>query len=136
MFRGSTWVWGLLVGAFCVGSLHSQKAVEDFTFNPLSVQRDPFSPPEVKKGDLSVNELTRFDLFEMKVVAIMTGLGASKAMLVLPNGNTHIVQKGDKIGKNSGYIVDIKANELVVLESFKDFRGRVKKSYESMTLAK
>jgi Tfp pilus assembly protein PilP len=90
----------------------------------------------VKKGDLSGNELTRFDLFEMKVVAIMTGLGASKAMLVLPNGNTHIVQKGDKIGKNSGYIVDIKANELVVLESFKDFRGRVKKSYESMSLAK
>jgi Tfp pilus assembly protein PilP len=117
------------------GSLHAQARIEDFTFNPLEVKRDPFSPPEVKASE-QVDELRRYDLFEMKLVAIMTGLGAPKAMLVLPSGKTHIVQEGDRVGRNKGYVMKITAKELTVVESFKDFRGREKKSYEKLTLDK
>jgi Tfp pilus assembly protein PilP len=114
---------------------HAQARIEDFTFNPLEVKRDPFSPPEVKASE-EVDELRKYDLFEMKLVAIMTGLGAAKAMLVLPSGKTHIVQEGDRLGRNSGYVMKISAKELTVVESFKDFRGREKKSYEKLTLDK
>jgi Tfp pilus assembly protein PilP len=114
---------------------HAQARIEDFTFNPLEVKRDPFSPPEVTVSE-QVDELRKFDLFEMKLVAIMTGLGAAKAMLVLPSGKTHIVQEGDRLGRNSGYVMKISAKELTVVESFKDFRGREKKSYEKLTLDK
>jgi|GEM_PF-1031309 len=125
-----------LLCALGATGLYAQNSLEDFTFNPLDVTRDPFSPPEIKKQADRGNELVRYDLFEMKLVAIMTGLGASKAMVVLPSGNTHIVQKGDRLGKNTGYIVNIKTDEVVIVESFKDFRGRVKKNYESLTLEK
>lgn len=114
---------------------HAQARIEDFTFNPLEVKRDPFAPPEIKVSE-EVDELRRFDLFEMKLVAIMTGLGAAKAMIVLPSGKTHIVQEGDRLGRNSGYVMKISVKELTVVESFKDFRGREKKSYEKLTLDK
>lgn len=117
-------------------NLFAQQALENFTFNPLEVKRDPFSPPDRKMSLVDGNELIRYDLFELKLVAVMTGLGASKAMIVLPNGATHIVQQGDRLGRNSGYITDIKMDRLVVLESFKDFRGRVKKNYEVVQLNK
>jgi len=125
-------VWGALALSTLV---RAQTRVEDFTFNPLEVKRDPFSPPEVKAVD-EVDELRNYDLFEMKLVAIMTGLGAAKAMLVLPNGKTHIVQENDRLGRNSGHVIKITAKELTVVESFKDFRGREKKSYEKLTLEK
>jgi len=113
----------------------AQARIEDFTFNPLEVKRDPFSPPEIKASE-QVDELRKYDLFEMKLVAIMTGLGAAKAMIVLPSGKTHIVQEGDRLGRNKGYVMKITAKELTVTESFKDFRGREKKSYEKLTLEK
>ena len=128
---GGTLVFALLSPTL----LHAQARIEDFTFNPLEVKRDPFSPPEIKDSE-QVDELRRYDLFEMKLVAIMTGLGAAKAMLVLPSGKTHIVQEGDRLGRNKGYVMKITAKELTVVESFKDFRGREKKSYEKLTLEK
>ncbi|MEO5667276.1 MAG: pilus assembly protein PilP [Bdellovibrionota bacterium] len=132
--RSAFWIWTLC--ALALPSLaYSQSKVEDFTFNPLEVKRDPFAPPEVKVSD-EVDELRKYDFFEMKLVAIMTGLGAAKAMIVLPSGKTHIVQEGDRIGRNSGSVISITAKQLTVVESFKDFRGREKKSYEKLTLDK
>lgn len=113
--------------------LRANTALQEFTFNPLSVERDPFGPPEIQ-AEVEEDALLRFDLLEIKLVAIMTGLGAPKAMVVLPNGESHILQEGDRIGKNKGYISKIKKNEVAVIESFKDFRGRIKKNYEKLTI--
>ncbi len=124
----------LLALVFCLPTLlRAQGKLEDFTFNPLSVKRDPFTPPAIEtKGN--ENELIKFDLLEMKLVAIMTGLGTPKAMLVLPSGSSHIIQEGDQLGKNRGYVSKILSKEITVVESFKDFRGRTKKNYEKLTI--
>lgn len=123
-------ILGLL---FTVPSLEAQRKVEEFTFNPLSVRRDPFSPPALEtKGE--ENDLVKYDLLEVKLVAIMTGLGNAKAMVVLPNGVSHIIQEGDRIGKNKGFVTKISKTEVAVVESFKDFRGRTKKNYEKLTI--
>ncbi|MBS1982785.1 MAG: pilus assembly protein PilP [Bdellovibrionales bacterium] len=112
----------------------TEKSGDTWTFNPLHVKRDPFEgPPEQKKA--STNELRRFDLNEINLVAILTGLGAPQAMLVLPNGKTHIVQIGDDIGRHNGRVYKITATEVVVVESFLDFRGRTKKSYTNLVIA-
>jgi len=122
--------WGLVL--ISVGA-QAQAKLEDFTFNPLSVKRDPFTPPSIEtKGN--ENELVKFDLLEMKLVAIMTGLGTPKAMLVLPSGASHIIQEGDRLGKNRGYVSKIEPKAITVVESFKDFRGRTKKNYEKLTI--
>ena len=111
----------------------AQAKLEDFTFNPISVKRDPLTPPAVETKGVE-NELLGFDLLEMKLVAIMTGLGTPKAMIVLPSGSSHIIQEGDRIGKNRGYVTKIRAKAVTVVESFKDFRGRTKKNYEKLTI--
>lgn len=125
---------GVLLGTvFAVLPTGASANLEQFTFNPLSVERDPFGPPKIEV-DVEEDALLRYDLLEVKLVAIMTGLGAPKAMVVLPNGESHILQEGDRIGKNKGYITKIKKNEVAVVESFKDFRGRTKKNYEKLTI--
>jgi Tfp pilus assembly protein PilP len=120
---------------FVSTSSWAQGRLQDFTFNPLQVKRDPFSPPEIKTSEL-VSDLRQFDLFEMKLVAVMTGLGAPKAMLVLPNGATHIIQEGDALGRNQGVVSQIKSDAVLVRESFKDFRGRTRANVETLSLEK
>lgn len=107
---------------------------ENWTFNPIAVKRDPFIAPEAK-AERELNELQQFDLNEMNLVAILTGMGSPQAMVVLPNGKTHIVQKGDSIGRHNGRIHRIKSDEVVVTESFRDFKGRTKKSFTSLVIA-
>jgi len=115
---------------FCFGQ-DNEKA--RFYFNPLKVRRDPFLPPAAfeRKG---VNELTSFELNEMSLVAVLSGMGAAKAMILLPNGKTHIVQRGDAIGRNRGRVSAISGSEVVVKESFKDYKGSVKTSTAKLVL--
>jgi Tfp pilus assembly protein PilP len=108
---------------------------EEFSFNPLKVKRDPFTPPPVQPTE-DVSDLLNFDLFELKLVAVMTGLGAPKAMVVLPDGKTHIVQQNDRIGRNRGFVVQVKENELVVQETFRDHRNREKKEFRTLKIEK
>jgi Tfp pilus assembly protein PilP len=108
---------------------------EEFSFNPLKVKRDPFTPPPVAPSE-NVSDLLNFDLFELKLVAVMMGLGAPKAMVVLPDGKTHIVQQNDRIGRNRGFVVQVKDDELVVQEVFRDHRNREKKEFRSLKIEK
>lgn len=113
-----------------------KKAADSWTFNPLNVKRDPFFPPSSeRKGGGPQNELRQVDLNEIHLVAIMTGLGAPQAMVVLPNGKTHIIQERDFIGRHNGRVHRISQNEVVVQEAFKDFKGRDKRSFTSLVMA-
>src|SRR5262245_53428079 len=93
-----------------------------YTFNPLSVKRDPFQAPDFKSA-VTQSELQRYDLNEMNLVAILTGMGRPQAMIVLPSGKTHIVQVGDQMGRHNGRISKISDNEIVVRETFKDYQN-------------
>ena len=108
---------------------------EGWLFNPLAVKRDPFVPPPGLNKKEKGNELREFDLNEINLVAILTGLGPPQAMVVLPNGKTHIVQVRDPIGRHNGRVFKITANEVVIEESFKDFKGRDKRSLTNLVLA-
>ena len=100
-------------------------ASANYSFNPLQVHRDPFAPPEQDKYKM-INDLLLFDTNEIKLVGIVTGFGSPQAMFVLPNGKTHIVRTGDAIGRRKGVIKHITTSEVIVRESFVDFRGRKK----------
>ena len=106
---------------------------EVYSFDPLKHSRDPFIPPEGLIEEIS-DKLLFYDLNQINLVAILTGSGPSKAMFSLPNGETHIVQKGDAIGKYGGVIEEISTSEVVVVESF-NLGGKIKKNRTNLILA-
>jgi type IV pilus assembly protein PilP len=114
------------------GKVLAQSA--EYSFDPLSVKRDPFLPP----NDLSVAvlpDIQRYELGEMRLMAIMSGMGTPKALVMLPSGKSHIVQKGDTIGKYRGKVDKISSTELSVREQFVDHKGRKKTSLTSLVIA-
>lgn len=110
-----------------------QKA-RSFYFNPLKVKRDPFLPPNSLKTS-GTSDLVNFDTNEMSLVAILSGMGAPKAMILLPGGKTHIVQKGDQIGRNRGRVKQITSSEVIVQETFKDYKNTTRSSVTKIKLA-
>lgn len=137
MSRAALWLWlALSVPVFAQQPGVPAKAGEEgWLFNPLGVKRDPFVPPGGNAKKEPANELRQYDLNEINLVAIMTGLGAPQAMVMLPNGKTHIIQERDPIGRHNGRIYKIRASEVVIEEAFKDFKGRDKKSFTNLVLA-
>ena len=105
-----------------------------FSFNPLSVRRDPFSPPEVDAGK-NLKELQKFDINQMNLVAILTGLGKPQAMIVLPNGKTEIISTGEPIGRRNGVVSDISPTTVKIKESFRDYQNRVKTDITTLEIA-
>lgn len=106
-----------------IATVTSEAKPSQFNFNPLSVKRDPFTPPELA-ADSSKSPLEYYDLAQLDLLAVMSGAGASQAMLALPNGETHIVQVGDKIGRNKGRVFKITTSEMIVKETYLDPRGK------------
>jgi Tfp pilus assembly protein PilP len=96
-----------------------------FSFNPLSIKRDPFFPPVVQDNE-SLSELQRFDVNQMNLVAILTGMGKPQAMIVLPNGRTETVSVGEPIGRRKGVVAEITPTKVKIKEAFRDYQNRVK----------
>jgi type IV pilus assembly protein PilP len=52
-------------------------------------------------------------------------MGASKAMVVAPDGKSYVLAKGVKIGKNNGVVIEINSDAVRVEEKYYDFSGNV-----------
>jgi len=80
---------------------------------------DPFAPIELKKEPVPSSELEKYDLSQFELQGIVIMEKERRAMVKAPNGESYIVRKGTKIGKNQGEIILISTCEIVVLENFK-----------------
>jgi type IV pilus assembly protein PilP len=60
--------------------------------------------------------LGRFELEQLKLVAVVTGLADPVAMLEAPNGVGYSVRRGACLGKNGGVVATIRTGEVVVSE--------------------
>lgn len=108
--------------------------ITGYSFNPLAIKRDPFMPPQTE-GDKKVSDIQLFDVNEMNLVAVLTGMGKPQAMIVLPNGKTEIVSEGALIGRRNGTVSRITPNEVQVKESFRDYQNRLKTDITSLVIA-
>ena len=124
----------LLIAIALAGSGKLLAQAVEYSFDPLSVKRDPFLPP-ADMGNEQVSDIQRFELAEMRLMAIMSGLGSPRALVMLPSGKSHIVQKGDAIGRYRGKVDEISSTELRVREQFIDHKGRKKTSITSLLIA-
>lgn len=106
---------------------------DTYVFDQNHIKRDPFKPLE-ETGD-NRKLLTIYDVTKFQLVAILTGMGAPRAMIMLPNQTTEILQVGDTIGRNNGKIQKIADSEIVIKEIYKDYQGKTRSYFTSLVIA-
>jgi type IV pilus assembly protein PilP len=86
-------------------------------------KRDPFRSflSEVERGQGTLatrcaTPLGRFELEQLRLVAVVTGLEDPVAMVEAPSGVGYAVRRGACIGKNGGVVAAVRSGELVVSE--------------------
>lgn len=105
--------------------LNELQNTDDPYTTTLLQTRDPFNPPPiVAEAAIEKTELEQVPLEQIKITGIITGLSQQKAILVTPNGKTHIVGERTKIGTRKGIVKKITANSIVVRERFANVFGK------------
>lgn len=100
-----------------------------YSYDP-GTRRDPFSPIIVQAAT-QVNRLSsrppleRYNIYEFKLTGILWGGFGYNAMVEGPDGKGYFVHIGTSIGLNSGVIIRITPNNLVVEEKFKTSKGDI-----------
>lgn len=110
------------------------------TYNPAG-RVDPFAPlfqtkskgasggmrqqtiRDARKGKLT--PLENLDISQMKLTAIIISPQQKMAMVQEATGKGHVIKKGTFIGINSGRVVDIRQNEVIIEEEVEDLLGKI-----------
>jgi type IV pilus assembly protein PilP len=69
--------------------------------------------------------LEQFDVSQLSVIAVVWKTGSARALVEDPGGESYIIAKGTRIGKNDGTVTKIDDNLVVVNESYEDYLGNV-----------
>jgi len=97
-----------------------------YTYNAIG-KRDPFRDMfrELDPDDRRQKRqpLERYDLDQLKLVAVVVGTAAPRAMIEDPAGVGHIVRIGTLVGKHSGQVQHIRRAGVVVREEFRTYTG-------------
>jgi type IV pilus assembly protein PilP len=100
-------------------------------FVPLSRIRRPMEP-----SDEPETPLQSYDLSQFRLAGVIVGKGASKAMVIAPDGKSYILSEGVKIGKNSGVVISISSESVLVEEKYFDFSGNVIENIQEISVPK
>ena len=92
--------------------------------------RDPFRSfewerRELVSEDMDGGPLEQFDVSQLSVIAVVWKTGSARALVEDPGGESYIIAKGTRIGKNDGTVTKIDDNLVVVNESYEDYLGNV-----------
>jgi type IV pilus assembly protein PilP len=100
----------------------AEPAAPEWTYSSIG-KRDPFKSflAEVETSAAGVisrctTPLGRFELDQLRLVAVVTGLEDPVAMVEAPNGIGYAVRRGACIGRNGGTVAAVRTGELVVAE--------------------
>lgn len=90
-------------------------------------RRDPFMPILQSRQSLDRrgnrgSDLLQYDLTQLTLTAIAWNTKEPKALIRDPKSNIYMVKKRDPIGRNNGYVEDIREGEVIVVES-RSIRG-------------
>lgn len=100
-------------------------------FVPLSRIRRPMEP-----SDEPATPLQSYDLSQFRLAGVIVGKGASKAMVIAPDGKSYILSEGVKIGKNSGVVITITSESVLVEEKYFDFSGNIIENIQEISVPK
>lgn len=113
---------------------------EEFVYQ-IEGRRDPFVPLSRIRVPLEVSSepttpLQNYELGQLRLVGVIVGKGAPKAMVVAPDGKSYVLAKGVKVGKNNGVVVDINGDAVLVKEKFMDYTGSVIENIQEIVVPK
>ena len=107
---------------------------------------DPFAPlfndkpAAVKKGErkkrMPMTPLERIDISQLKLVGIIMASSGNRALVEESSGKGYVVKKGTYIGVNSGKVVQIIQEKVVVEEEFEDVFGKTQVRKREIKLPK
>ena len=90
-------------------------------------KRDPFRSFLWEKPDaldqVVRGPLEQYDVSQLSLVAVIWRTGNARALIQDPSGESFIIAEGTHIGKNSGRVIRIDDNLVVVKETYVDFLG-------------
>jgi type IV pilus assembly protein PilP len=98
-----------------------EAARQEWSYSSIG-KRDPFKSVLAEAGPAQAavtrcsSMLGRFDLDQLKLVAVVTGLEDPVAMVEAPNGTGYNLRRGACIGRNGGVISTVRTGEVVVSE--------------------
>lgn len=98
-----------------------------YSYDP-SGKRDPFRSvllelANMKGTDIPPAPLEQFELQQLALSAIIWETNRPRALVIDPGGRSFLIMKGSRIGKNSGRVVHIGDNLVLVKETYVDFAG-------------
>lgn len=98
-------------------------------FVPLVALKKKASKKQVRNVSAEpAEEMTPLQKIEtngLRLLGIIIGKGASRAMVDAPDGKSYILKNGTKVGKNNGVVVDISSTTVFVKEKYQDFSGEI-----------
>jgi len=123
------WVHKVLLGLFLGLSPAWAQGLE-FTYK--MDKRDPFKPflqkeEPVRPKGVPETPLLKFDISQLRLVAIVVGVEGNRAMLEDPEGRGYIVKEGDYVGRRYGQVKKIMVDRVLIEETYKDALGRIQK---------
>lgn len=106
-------------------------------------RKDPFQPlilvkraVDAEGPNASLTPLQQYEVAQIKLVAVILGYGEPMAMVMTPDGKSHYLRKGYKVGKNGGKVVRITADTVLVEEKFRDVTDAVVTNMVEMKIPK
>jgi type IV pilus assembly protein PilP len=102
-----------------------------FREKPVSVNKN-----KNKKKRIPRTPLERVDLSQLKLVGIILASSGNRALVEESTGKGYVIKKGTYIGMNSGKVVNIKKEKVVVEEEFEDVFGKTKFRQREIKLPK
>ena len=110
----------------------TQEVEHDYVYDPTG-KRDPFQPfiaaqTAIKPAgeEIPVTPLQKYDLSQLKLVAIIVGAGEGSAMVEDSEGKGYIIKKGVYVGTNFGKVKTVLKDRVIIEERYKDYTGQVK----------
>lgn len=76
------------------------------------------------KKRIPQSPLEKIDLGQLKLVGIVAAVSGHRALMEENSGKGYIIVKGTYIGSNSGKVVDIEIDKVVIEEEFEDAYGK------------
>ena len=105
-------------------------------FEPLFRAKPVISKKEKRKKRIPLTPLERIDLSQLKLVGIIMASSGNRALVEESSGKGYVIKKGTYIGVNSGKVVKIRKEKVVVEEEFEDVFGKTKLRQREIALPK
>lgn len=119
-----------------------EKQIENgYTYKPFG-KPDPFkpfiqiSPIKEARKTVPLTPLQRYEISQLKLVAIILTPEGNVAMVEDSTGKGYIIKKGTIIGKNDGKVTKILKDKIIIEEKYQDVLGQTKTNEVIMSIHK